>query len=145
MAQLSTASLSNLTLSNIRSNLVTAVSKLSVSTSGVWLPEENPYLTGESKGIVSDCGKSIANFDDVAAFIGASAFTHCADAWSYIGRAADALLHGDVHASVHLTYYGELRAAKSLLAAEGIFVGNRYSCALNTNSTLLKVNSKLTY
>ena len=145
MTQLPAPSLSSLTLSDIRSNLVTAVSNLSISTSGAWLPDKNSYLTGGSKGIVCDCNKNIANFDDVAAFIGASAFTHCADAWSYIGRAADALLHGDVHASVHLTYYGELRAAKSLLAAEGIFVGNRYSCVLDTNSTLTKVNSKPTH
>ena len=130
---------------DLRSQLVSAVSGLSVSNDGTWLPQANPYLAGGSKKIVDDCKAGTASFGDVAAYIGASAFVHCADAWSYVGRAADALLKGDLHASVHLAYYAELRAAKSLLAAEGVFVGNGYSCALDTNAVLTKVSGNPTH
>lgn len=144
MAQVPAVALSSLNLADLRSQLVVAVSSLNVSRGGVWLPQVNPYLGG-SKKVADDCKTGMANFNEVAAYVGASAFVHCADAWSYVGRAADALLKGDVHASVHLAYYAELRAAKSLLAAEGVFVGNRYSCALDTNATLTKVSDNPTH
>jgi hypothetical protein len=130
---------------DVRAQVVSAVSSLSLTSGGVWLPQVNPYLTGGSKKVVEDCKASSGSFSDVAAYIGASAFVHCADAWSYVGRAADALLKGDLHASVHLAYYAELRGAKSLLAAEGIFVGNNYSCALDAGATLTKVNGNGTH
>jgi hypothetical protein len=138
-------SLSTLNLPDLRSQLVAAVSSLRISSDGVWLPQTNPYLIGGSKKVADDCKTGTADFKEVAEYVGASAFVHCADAWSYVGRAADALLKGDIHASVHLAYYAELRAAKSLLAAEGVFVGNRYSCALDTNATLTKVSGAPTH
>ncbi|MGC3994721.1 MAG: hypothetical protein QM779_11515 [Propionicimonas sp.] len=113
---------------------------MKISSGGTWLSPNNPYLTGGSRKIVDDCRSQTAAFGDVAEYVGASAFVHCADAWSYIGRATDALLKGDLHAAVHLAYYAELRAAKSLLASEGVFVGNYYSCALDANATLTKVS-----
>ncbi len=145
MVKVPVASLSTLNLPDLRSQLVAAVSGLRVSSDGVWLPQANPYLVGGSKKVAADCKNGTADFSDVAAYVGASAFVHCGDAWSYVGRAADALLKGDAHASVHLAYYAELRAAKSLLAAEGVFVGNYYSCALDTNATLTKVSDKATH
>ncbi|MCS4592699.1 hypothetical protein KTJ89_06860 [Brevibacterium sediminis] len=145
MAQNPVVPLSALSFSDLRSELVNAVSRLQVSSDGVWLEQANPYLVGGSKQVVNDCKAGTADFDKVAAYVGASSFVHCADAWSYVGRAVDALLKGDVHASVHLTYYAELRAAKSLLAAEGVFVGNRYSCALDANTTLTKVSGNVTH
>ena len=104
MAQVPAVALSSLNLADLRSQLVAAVSSLNVSRGGVWLPQVNPYLGG-SKKVADDCKTGMANFNEVAAYVGASAFVHCADAWSYVGRAADALLKGDVHASVHLAYY----------------------------------------
>ncbi|WP_269928093.1 hypothetical protein [Kocuria massiliensis] len=145
MAQIPVVSLSTLNFSDLRSQLVTAVSRLQVSGDGVWLESVNPYLFGGSKKVANDCKARTADFNKVAAYVGASAFVHCADAWSYVGRAVDALLKGDVHAAVHLAYYAELRAAKSLLAAEGVFVGNGYSCALDTNTTLTKVSGGATH
>ncbi|WOF21909.1 hypothetical protein N8K70_10995 [Microbacterium betulae] len=61
-----------------------------------------------------------------------STFAHCGDAWGFLGRALDSLLHGDVGGAVHLTYYAELRAALSLLAGEGIYVGNRTHFAISS-------------
>jgi len=47
----------------------------------------------------------------------------------------DSLLRGDVAGAVHLVYYAELRAAISLLASEGVFVGNRAHFVV-TSSTI---------
>lgn len=60
-------------------------------------------------------------------YVAASVFTHCGDGWSLLGRALSAHIKGDASSAIHLAYYGELRAAMSLLAAEGIGVfSNRH-------------------
>jgi hypothetical protein len=61
----------------------------------------------------------------LAQYIAASSILHCADGWSYLGRAINCLLKGDPHRVVHLAYYAELRAALSLLASEAIGVFSR--------------------
>ena len=53
-------------------------------------------------------------------FVAASVGLHCADAWTYLGRALDCHMHGDTENAVHLAYYAELRAAMSVLASAGI-------------------------
>jgi hypothetical protein len=58
----------------------------------------------------------------LAEFVAASVVLHCADGWSYLGRAQAAQLRGDVGAAFHLGYYAELRAAMSVLASQGIGV-----------------------
>jgi hypothetical protein len=55
-------------------------------------------------------------------YIAASVLAHCADGWSYLGRAMHAHLRGDSDCCRHLAYYAELRAAMALLAAGGIGV-----------------------
>lgn len=55
-------------------------------------------------------------------YIAASGPIHCADAWSYLGRALNAEIKGDDDRSLHLAYYAELRAAMGLMAAEGVGV-----------------------
>jgi hypothetical protein len=62
---------------------------------------------------------------DLAQYIAASTALHCADGWAYLGRAVDALAHGDSATTRHLAYYAELRGAMSLLATEGIGVFDR--------------------
>ena len=145
MAKVQQVQLSSLNLPAMRAEVVAASSELKLGSDGTWLPSTNPYLQGGSKKVAADAQANTANYHEVAAYIAASAFVHSADAWSYLGRAADALLRGDVHASVHLAYYAELRAAKGLLAAEGVYVGNRYSCALDANATLTKVSASVTH
>ena len=61
---------------------------------------------------------------DLKRYIAASGPLHCADGWSYLGRAVDAHNRGDVPTSVHLGYYASLRAAMSLLATQSIGVFN---------------------
>lgn len=63
--------------------------------------------------------------DAFAEVVAASCFAHCGDAWAYLGHALDSVVRGDVESAVHFTYYAELRAALSLLATEGLVIGDR--------------------
>jgi len=128
-----------------REELVKAMGSLPSEEDGSWLSEENPFLIGGSDELVRNFKDGSVDYNDASEYIAASAIVHCADAWSYLGRAVDALLKGDINASVHLTYYSELRSAKSILATDGIFVGNRLSLALAENAELVCVSNETTH
>jgi hypothetical protein len=72
-------------------------------------------------------------------YIAASSVLHCADGWSYLGRAINSLLRGDPHRVVHLAYYAELRAALSLLACEGIGVFSRSHFVIDGSQSARKL------
>lgn len=76
-----------------------------------------PYGT---ESLVHKAGTDEA--DQLAEYVAASSILHCSDGWSYLGRAMAAQLRGDIGAARHLAYYGELRGATSLLAAQGVGV-----------------------
>jgi hypothetical protein len=56
---------------------------------------------------------------------------HAMDGWSYVARALNSLVSGDAHAARHLAYYGQLRAALSILASSGIGVFNRRNAVVD--------------
>ncbi|MEI9803499.1 MAG: hypothetical protein WDN48_02245 [Pseudolabrys sp.] len=101
-----------------------------------WLASGNRYSSDTVGRIFLDtrAGRSI-RAKPMAEYIAASAILHCADGWSYLGRAISCLLKGDPHRVVHLAYYAELRAALSLLACEGIGVFVRRHCIINGSGT----------
>ena len=83
---------------------------------GTWLSSGNPYLKNVGKQIRKKELQSAA----LCEYIATSAIVHCFDGWSYLGRALEAEMSGDLNAARHLGYYAELRAAMSILASEGI-------------------------
>ena len=87
-----------------------------------WLAKTNRYATKTIGRISLDTGRGGTGIHGkpMAQYVAASAILHCADGWSYLGRAISCLLRGDPHRVVHLAYYAELRAALSLLASEGL-------------------------
>jgi len=96
-----------------------------------WLDPGNHFLSDTAANVDAEIqkGRSAANLHSstararqLAEFIAASVVLHCADGWSYLGRAQAAQLRGDIGATRHLAYYAELRAAMSLLASQGIGV-----------------------
>jgi hypothetical protein len=90
------------------------------------------YKTGAESQIQADRNSlPQASIVDFAECVAASALVHCGDGWGYLGRAADAILKGDLHASVHLIYYSELRASMALLATQGIYIGSGRHFALD--------------
>jgi hypothetical protein len=62
---------------------------------------------------------------DLAEYIAASAPLHCADGWTFLARSLSSYINGNPHQAAHFGYYAELRAAMSILAAQGIGVFNR--------------------
>lgn len=88
-----------------------------------WLSKNNRYSLNPPDKIASEMDDgSIKNSRHLSHYIAASCLLHCADGWSYLGKAILSLLRGDPHRSRHLAYYAELRATMSLLAGVGIGV-----------------------
>src|SRR5262249_16005771 len=90
-----------------------------------WLGPRNRYASDVVSKIKEDNANNSLNAKQLAQYIAASGFLHLVDGWSYLGRSVQSLLRGDPHRAIHLAYYGELRAAMSILATEGIGVFNR--------------------
>jgi hypothetical protein len=96
-----------------------AISKHFVN--GQWVGTSNRYRTRTIKMLARDTRKNRnVNHRNLAQYIAASAPLHCADGWTYLGRAIDCHSRGDADSARHLSYYAELRATSSLLATEGI-------------------------
>lgn len=95
------------------------------TTDSRWLGKNNCYsLDIVEKIKLEILGGGITNPRHLSHYIAASCLLHCADGWSYLGKAILSLLRGDPHRSRHLAYYAELRATMSLLATAGIGVFN---------------------
>jgi hypothetical protein len=88
-----------------------------------WVGTGNRYRTNTTERIYADTrpGQSLNHFQ-LTQYIAASAPLHCADGWSLLGRAIDCHARRDHDSARHFAYYAELRAAVSLLAAEGVAI-----------------------
>lgn len=117
-----------------RISVVNALSNVLPHSDGSWLGVGNAYKGGAESTIKADNNVIPAvRAQEFCEYVSASAFVHCGDGWGYLGRATDAILKGDLHSAVHLTYYSELRATMSLLASHGIYVGNNRHFALSAS------------
>lgn len=106
-----------------------------------WLSATNKYSSNTTKQLDIDTaiGGTIAHAQ-LGRYIAASTIVHCVDGWSYVARALEASLSGDVDAATHLAYYAELRAAMSVLAASGIGVFDKKNFVLTSNGDCKQVN-----
>ena len=91
---------------------------------GAWLDAHNPYRRDYGAALRSSTGPSVIAHSELAQFIAASSVIHCADGWSYLGRALNCHTRGDSGAASHLAYYAELRAGLAILANQGIGIFN---------------------
>jgi hypothetical protein len=89
-----------------------------------WLGTRNKYLIDCVGTLEIDSSAGSFATADLGQYIAASAPIHCADGWTYLGRALDAHCRGDFDTARHLAYYAELRAAMSFLATRGIGIFN---------------------
>lgn len=115
---------------------------------GRWIGPKNVYAkvykNPRYKGI-SDSLKRVAfRPHQINQYVAASVVTHCCDGWSQLGRAVQCQARGDSNAAVHLAYYAELRAAMSLLAAEGVGVFVNTHAVVGDGSTT-KTSKKRTH
>ena len=84
------------------------------SAAGHWLPQGHPCVNGLPKRV------DRVNDQALAEYIALTTVQHAFDGWAYWGRAVAAEISGDSNVASHLGYYAELRAAKAILASEGI-------------------------
>lgn len=115
------------------------------SETTAWCAEDNRYFPQGADSLDTDLRNEVTAVDEAKEYIASSIFVHSFDAWSYLGRAVDSLLKGDVNAAVHLTYYSELRAAKSILASEGIFIGRGRSYICTKDDGFRRVSNESTH
>lgn len=129
-----------------RQEVVNALSGISIPETAEWLDPGNVYSKMAQDRIETD-GNVVpaATQAEFAKYLAASSFVHCGDAWGYLGRAVDALMRGDIHGAVHLTYYAELRGAISLLASEGIYIGNGVNFVLTAGGAFELVTNDSTH
>lgn len=92
---------------------------------GHWITATNAYHQDAIATIYDHSRNGQFAQNDLHEYVAASAPNHCLDGWAYWGRALHSLIQGDTYTTVHLAYYAELRAAMSILAAEGIGAFNR--------------------
>lgn len=113
-----------------RTPVVNALAQFKNKNASTWLPPGHPSPTGS---ILNANGRPLRSFNDfqtnftndqAATLLAAVAPNHCLDGWSYFARAKEALVSGDMHATRHLAYYSQLRAALSILAFSGIGIFN---------------------
>lgn len=113
---------------------------------GSWLQKGNRYKNKTVFFLGKDLGSPrTVNQKHLAQYISTSAPLHCADAWTYFGRAIGAVLKGDANTARHLGYYAELRAALSILSSEGVgvFASSNFAVPAKWNSIL--INKKTTH
>jgi hypothetical protein len=106
---------------------------------GRWIAKSNRYRTSILRTLETDF-KGAPDSGQLAQYLAASSFHHCADGWSFLGRALHATLAGDDDAARHLGYYAELRAAVGILATQGIGIFNRTHAVVDAsrNAKLVK-------
>lgn len=89
-----------------------------------WIGPRNRYRIEILDRLEADLKAKTPDSKQLSQYLAASALHHCADGWSYFGRALTAHLAGDAETARHLGYYAELRAAIAALATHGIGIYN---------------------
>lgn len=129
-----------------RGQIVTGLARINLSPSGEWLHDTHKFSKySEVRKLRENSPLTSDKQEEFTEYLAASSFIHCGDGWGYLGRALDALLRGDVHTAVHLTYYAELRAALALMASEGVYVGDYYTCVIDGPLSNIYVSKESTH
>jgi hypothetical protein len=103
-----------------------------------WIGLGNRYRTDTIERLTADVKKGrVVKHRHLSQYVAASAPIHCIDGWALLGRAIDCHTRRDYDSSKHFAYYAELRAAFSLLAAEGVGIFNNDHFVVTTNRNCL--------
>ena len=102
-----------------------------------FLPSDNPLLQTNAQQCVENLLRGGPNLNSTAIsvladYLALSTTCHLFAGWRYLGQSAYAMADAARHASLHLAYYAELRAAMAILASAGI--GILDTCHFSINS-----------
>jgi len=106
-------------------------------SSRAWLSAGNKY----GRDVVQEFKRTAGTSDpELEEYLAASVLLHCLDGWAYLGRALSAHTSGDPASALHLAYYGELRAAMTILGSRGIGVLDSDHFVLDTTSSIQRIS-----
>ena len=107
---------------------------------GRWLGTKNKYGRRSLKALIADISaRRNPQSKHLSEYVAASVILHCANGWSFLGRAIHCHSVADLDQARHLAYYAELRAAMSLLGAEGIGIFNNRHVIVESSGNCLFV------
>ena len=107
---------------------------------GRWLGTNNKYGHRILKALTADTNaRRSPQSEHLSEYLASSVILHCANGWSFLGRAIHCHSLGDLDQARHLAYYAELRAAMSLLGAEGIGIFNRHHVIVESSGNCLVI------
>ncbi len=94
---------------------------------------DNPLTSSNAESqidVILGRRASSEDVDSLAAFLTIAVSFHVLEGWRYLSKAAYALLNASRKAALHLAYYAELRAARSILAGSGICIRDTWHFAI---------------
>lgn len=122
-----------------RGHMLRSLASFAGKSADQWLPPPHPAGSGSLPLSWRDVRALPAS--QLCDAVAAAGPNHCIDAWSYASRALAAMMAGDYHASRHLAYYAQLRAALSILANLGVGVFNGVNYAIRPDGSILRLDS----
>ena len=122
-----------------RTHVLSALTTFSGKPLGEWLPVGHPAKNG---GLPSNWRRIAAvPHRQLVEAVAAVTPNHCVDGWSYASRSISAILAGDFHASRHLSYYAQLRAALTILGNLGVGIFNGVNFVLDSRGNAVRLDS----
>lgn len=106
-----------------------------------WLGKKNFYKSDTKARVDKETQANVLRRKNkMSEYIAASVILHCSDGWTYLSRAVESLINGDISSAIHFAYYAELRSSMSLLGycGVGIFNSQHVWFDANRNPTLFK-------
>lgn len=106
---------------------------------GRWLGKENKFVINRVSGNIA----TPKDRKHLGEYIASTIPLHLYDGWTYLGQALTSYVRGASGLSIHLGYYAELRAAMSLLSAQGIAVFNFDNYVVFDSGEIKRLNKGL--
>lgn len=121
-----------------RAHVLNALAQFSGTPLVGWLPPGHPAKRGS---LPLSWGKaaSLPHIQLIEA-VAAVSPNHCVDGWGYASRSMSAMLAGDFHASRHLSYYAQLRAALAILGNLGIGIFNGLNFIVDSQGMVVRLD-----
>jgi hypothetical protein len=82
-------------------------------------------------------GPTPHDVEEFAEFLVLATSFHLLEGWRYLSKSAYALLNASRTSALHLAYYAELRAARSILAGAGICIRDTWHFAITSSGTVV--------
>ena len=121
--------------------IIVAGAKLAASAPAYPFLDHGSPLHTDPHRYIENLLKATIDSEDrqhLAEYVTIAVSWHCLEGWRYLSHAGMALLGGSRRAAIHMAYYAELRAARSLLASSGICIRDGLHFGLDSSGDVLR-------